>query len=236
MLARMWSIHSFAGGNIKWHAAAKSLQSCLTLCDPIDGSPPGSPIPGILQARVLEWGAIAFSHSHLEYSLVVSYKTKCIHYPPQLLCFMWLLPPIVFTVVKYTSYKMYYLKLWCARVCVLSCFSCVWLFATLWIVALQNPPSMEFSSQEYWSELPCPPPGDLLDVQSSDTKYIDNVVQPSPSSIFITVSSYNTENLYPLNITPYYSLPPPDSPSNHHSTFYGFWISKKEKPHASGFV
>ena len=43
-------------------AAAKSLQLCLTLCDPIDGSPPGSPIPGILQARVLDWGAIAFSN------------------------------------------------------------------------------------------------------------------------------------------------------------------------------
>ena len=42
-------------------AAAKSLQSCLTLCNPIDGSPPGYPIPGILQARVLEWGVIAFS-------------------------------------------------------------------------------------------------------------------------------------------------------------------------------
>ena len=42
-------------------AAAESLQSCLTLCDPIDGSPPGSPVPGILQARVLEWSAIAFS-------------------------------------------------------------------------------------------------------------------------------------------------------------------------------
>ena len=42
-------------------AAAKSLQSCPTLCDPTDGSPPGSPVPGILQARVLEWGAIAFS-------------------------------------------------------------------------------------------------------------------------------------------------------------------------------
>ena len=42
-------------------AAAKSLQSCPTLCDPIDGSPPGSAVPGILQARVLEWGAIAFS-------------------------------------------------------------------------------------------------------------------------------------------------------------------------------
>ena len=41
-------------------AAAKSLQSCPTLCDPIDGSPPGFPIPGILQARTLEWVAIAF--------------------------------------------------------------------------------------------------------------------------------------------------------------------------------
>ena len=42
-------------------AAAKSLQSCLTLCDPIDGSPPGSPVHGILQARTLEWVAISFS-------------------------------------------------------------------------------------------------------------------------------------------------------------------------------
>ena len=44
-------------------AAAKSLQSCLTLCDPIDGSPPGSPVPGTLQTRVLEWVAIAFSNA-----------------------------------------------------------------------------------------------------------------------------------------------------------------------------
>ena len=43
-------------------AAAKSLQSCLTLCDPKDGSPPGSPVPGILQARTLEWVAISFSN------------------------------------------------------------------------------------------------------------------------------------------------------------------------------
>ena len=42
-------------------AAAKSLQPCPTLCDPIDGSPPGSPVPGILQARILEWVAISFS-------------------------------------------------------------------------------------------------------------------------------------------------------------------------------
>ena len=44
-------------------AAAASLQSCPTLCDPIDGSPPGSPVPGILQARTLEWVAIAFSNA-----------------------------------------------------------------------------------------------------------------------------------------------------------------------------
>ena len=44
-------------------ATAKSLQSCPTLCDPIDGSPPGSPIPGILQARTLEWVAISFSNT-----------------------------------------------------------------------------------------------------------------------------------------------------------------------------
>ena len=43
--------------------AAKSLQSCPTLCNPIDGSPPGSPIPGILQARTLEWVAISFSNA-----------------------------------------------------------------------------------------------------------------------------------------------------------------------------
>ena len=44
-------------------AAAKSLQSCPTLCNPVDGSPPASPIPGILQARTLEWVAISFSNA-----------------------------------------------------------------------------------------------------------------------------------------------------------------------------
>ena len=53
---------------IKWAikqepAAAASVQSCPTLCDPVDGSPPGSPVPGILQARTLEWGAISFSNA-----------------------------------------------------------------------------------------------------------------------------------------------------------------------------
>ena len=49
--------------SVSLSAAAKSLQSCPTLCDPIDGSPRGSPVPGILQARTLEWVAISFSNA-----------------------------------------------------------------------------------------------------------------------------------------------------------------------------
>ena len=56
-LSQVWGESTAAG------AAAKSLQSCPTLCEPIDGSPPGSPIPGILQERTLEWGAISFSNA-----------------------------------------------------------------------------------------------------------------------------------------------------------------------------
>ena len=50
-------------GSLIYGLAAKLLQSCQTLCDPIDGSPPGSPVPGILQARTLEWVAISFSNT-----------------------------------------------------------------------------------------------------------------------------------------------------------------------------
>ena len=62
-------IRLISSGGVKYSmviiaaAAAKSLQSCPTLCDPIDGSPPGSPIPGILQARTLEWVAMSFSNA-----------------------------------------------------------------------------------------------------------------------------------------------------------------------------
>ena len=58
---KTFSLQTAASGWPAAAAAAKSLQSYPTLCDPIDGSPPGSPVPGILQARTLEWGAIAFS-------------------------------------------------------------------------------------------------------------------------------------------------------------------------------
>ena len=55
----MWRYH----GAHSAAAAAKSLQLCPTLCDPIDGSPPGSPVPGILEARTLEWVTISFSNA-----------------------------------------------------------------------------------------------------------------------------------------------------------------------------
>ena len=90
-------------------ATAKSLQSCPTLCDPRDGSPPGSAIPGIFQARTPEWVAISFSNA-------LKWKVK----------------------VKLLS--------------------CVRLLATPWTAALQAPPSMGFSRQEYWSGLPLPSP------------------------------------------------------------------------------
>ena len=63
MRHKLWSVRSCTA------AAAKPLQSCPTLCDPIDGSPLGSPVPGILQARVLQWGAIAFSVAHAHSTL-----------------------------------------------------------------------------------------------------------------------------------------------------------------------
>ena len=58
-------------------AAAKSLQSCPTLCDPIDGSPPGSSVPGILQARILEWVAISFSNASMHAKSLQSCLTLC---------------------------------------------------------------------------------------------------------------------------------------------------------------
>ena len=59
----MWVKKNLAAAAAAAAAAAKSLQSCPTLCDPVDGSPPGSSIPGILQARTLEWVAISFSNA-----------------------------------------------------------------------------------------------------------------------------------------------------------------------------
>ena len=69
-------------------AAAKSLQSCPTLCDPIDGSPPGSAVPGILQARTLEWVAISFSKLSIETVLIYTPRLSksVLHGLPRKLC------------------------------------------------------------------------------------------------------------------------------------------------------
>ena len=64
-------------GSLLCSAAAKSLQSCPTLWDPTDGSPPGSSIPGILQARILEWVAISFSNACMHAKSLQSCPTLC---------------------------------------------------------------------------------------------------------------------------------------------------------------
>ena len=63
--------------SIQSAAAAKSLQSCLTLYNPIDGSPPGSSVPGILQARTLEWVTISFSNAHVHAKSLQLGQTLC---------------------------------------------------------------------------------------------------------------------------------------------------------------
>ena len=63
MVTQLWIYWKKKNIQLYTAAAAKSLQSCPTLCDPIDGSPPGSPVPGIFQARTLEWVAISFSNA-----------------------------------------------------------------------------------------------------------------------------------------------------------------------------
>ena len=103
---------------MKVKSESEVAQSCPTLSDPMDCSLPGSSIHGIFQAKVLEWGAIAFS------------ELKC--------------------------------------ECMLSHFSRVLPFVTLWTVAVQAPLSKGFSRQE-WSGLLCPPPGNLPDPGTEPT-------------------------------------------------------------------
>ena len=74
-----WVAIAFSGQRLSAAvaAAAKSLQSCLTLRDPIDGSPPGSPVPGIFQERTLEWVSISFSNACMHAKSLQSSLTLC---------------------------------------------------------------------------------------------------------------------------------------------------------------
>ena len=125
-------------------ATAKSLQSCPTLCDPIDGSPPGSPVPGILQARTLEWVAISFSNAWNWKVKVKSLSRVRLLATPWTAAYQ--APPSMGF-----SRQEYWLLL-------LSRFSRVRLSETPWTAAYQASPSMGFSRQEHWSGLPFPSP------------------------------------------------------------------------------
>ena len=134
-------------------AVAKSLQSCLTLCDPIDGSPPCSPIPGILQARtqvgcqfLLQCMKVKSESEVAQSSLTLSDPVNC---SPPGSPVPGILQARDWSGLPFPSPE---------HACTLSCFSHVRLCATPWTAAHQAPPSMGFSRQEYWSGLPCPSP------------------------------------------------------------------------------
>ena len=145
-------------------AAAASLQSCPTLCDPIDGSPPGSPIPGILQARTLEWVAISFSNAWKwkvkVKSLTTTTTTKSLQ-----LC-LTLSDPMDCSLPGFSVHGILqartlervaisFSNAWKWKVKVKS-LSCVQPSATPWTAAFLAPLSMGFSRQEYWSGVPLP--------------------------------------------------------------------------------
>ena len=164
-------------------AAAKSLQSCPTLCDPIDGSPSGSTIAGILQARTLEWVAISFSRasswprnrtqvSRIAGTFFNSWATREAHSTAAAakllqscptLCDPWDGSPpgspihgiLQARTLKWVAIS--FSNAWKWKVKVKS-LSRVWLLATPWTATYQAPPSMGFSRQEYWNGVPLPSP------------------------------------------------------------------------------
>ena len=151
-------------------AAAKSLQSCLSLCDPIDSSSPGSAVHGILQARTLEWVAISFSNawkwkvkvkslSPVWLSDPMDCRLPCssVHGSFQTRVLEWIV--IAFSLLPLQLSKLNIpVSLLCAQL-----LFCVQPFMALWTVAHQGPLSLGFFRQEYWSGLPFPSPRDLCD-------------------------------------------------------------------------
>ena len=153
--------------------ARAHAQSCLTLCNPMDGSPPGSFFHGISQARILEWVSISFSRGS-------SWPKDRTH---------------VSCVSCNGRWFLYQLNH--QGSCMLNRFIRVQIFATLWTIACQAPLSIGFSRQEYWSELQCPPPGDLPDPGIEST----SLVSPALAGGFVTTSPtweehLNIENKY----------------------------------------
>ena len=134
-----------------WLSESEVAQSSLTLCDPMDWSLPGSSVHGIFQARVLEW--VSISNPGIE-PRSPTLQADALPSEPAgkphtgLLSCIWILIPQ--PEVKPSA-------------CMLSHFSHVQLFVNPWTVVRLAPLSLGFSRQEYWSGLPCPPPGHLPD-------------------------------------------------------------------------
>ena len=151
-------------------AAAKSFQSCPTLCDPRDGSPPGSPIPGILQARTLEWVAISFSSAWKwkvkvkSLSLVRLLETPwtAAHQAPPSMGFSrqeyWSRVPLPSPFTRYSGRLFMKCNLSICYCCSIAVSDS---FVTLWTVACLVLLSTGFFREEDWSRLPFSPPGDL---------------------------------------------------------------------------
>ena len=146
-------------------ATAKSLQSCPTVCNPIDSSPPGSPVPGILQARTLEWVAMSFSNAckwKVKSESEVAQLCPTLHDPidgsppgsPA---------PGILQAKTLEWVAIFFSNAWKWKVKVKS-LSCVQLVVTPWTAAYQAPPSMGFSRQEYWSGVPLPSPSLCLNI------------------------------------------------------------------------
>ena len=133
--------------------ACLHAQSCLTLCDPIGCSLPGSSVHGILQARILEWVAISYFRG----SCPSRDRTHlfCVSCIDRWILYHW--APRDPTKSKKDVITAEWASEWVKSL------SRVWLFATPWTLARQVPLSMGFSRQEYWSGLPFPSPGDLPD-------------------------------------------------------------------------
>ena len=140
-----------------------SLQSCVTLCNPIDGSPPGFSVPGILQARILEWVAISLSNACTRAKSIQSCLTLCnpMDSSPPGSSIQRILQARILEWVAISFSKIYARLILFATMKKNSLSVMSQLFGTLWTVACQTSLSMRLSRQEYWSGLPFPFPGDL---------------------------------------------------------------------------
>ena len=182
------------------HTAAKSLQSCPTLCDPMDCSLPGSSVHGIFQAKVLEWGAIVFSMIHT----AAATAAKLLQLSPTL-CDPTDGSPLGSTALGFSRQEhwsglpfpspMHESEKWKVKV---KSLSHVWHPSTPWIAAHQAPPSMGFSRQEYWSGVPLPSPWFTLDLYKSailDNSFLATWANYLDTYISFCVLSSNKETL-----------------------------------------